>query len=425
MSRMFTASPSSTFRSPRSTTTLSREWARAAFSAAGRACGFTMSSFTWISPWAVIVTLTPVGAADATAELGRSTFLPCVEITDVVTIKMISSTRKMSVSGVMLISATMSSPVSSPALGREWMATASLRSDGRRGRCRCRAGRFHVQERLDEALAAACKSGGDSVHAYLEIVVEAEGHEGFGDAGGHDREPPRALHRHLVEGADDADHRAEEADEGRQGADRAEDPEPAAQLAHGFLARSGEHAVEVFEGDVLPAQSLDEDLRHRVLRRRGLAQRPGGGDVAFGEMVNHPPRQVAHLGLEATKPKEALDHDRERHDRREGEGVDREPALLEQAKQRPRVEGGGGGGGRSSGLRLSDGVNCGAGIQGFSSALFRSCNVPCAGPARCGGLRALVGGTTSPSPRAGVTLQDRTRIRSKLCAARRELGSSR
>ncbi len=68
--------------------------------------------------------------------------------------KMISSTRKMSVSGVMLISATMSSP-SPRRLGRELDGHGGASVAGAGGAAR----RLDVEQRLHEALAGAREAG--------------------------------------------------------------------------------------------------------------------------------------------------------------------------------------------------------------------------------------------------------------------------
>src|SRR4030095_7201504 len=92
-------------------------------------------------------------------------FLPWLATTEVVTMKMISRTRKTSVSGVMLISATtLSSPLSSA--GRNDVATGGLR---------CRQGlarRLDVQERLHEALAGARVGRRERADADLQAGVE-------------------------------------------------------------------------------------------------------------------------------------------------------------------------------------------------------------------------------------------------------------
>src|SRR5690606_13067002 len=271
VSRMPTARPSSTARSPRSTTTFSRAPSSAARSAGSSWSSGTTVPSTAISSAAVTVTVTPCGDCAATAASGSATSLPWLEITLLVTMKMISSTRKMSVSGVMLISATMSSPVDSSALGREWMATADLLgAHGLRGGP-------DVEQRLHEPLGRARPGRAHVADLHLQEVVEGERHDRdaeadrgrdqrLRDARGDDREAARALDRDLPERLHDADHGAEQPDEGRQRADRAEQPEPAPQIGDRLLAGRREDPLEVLERDVLPREPFLEDLAERRLR---------------------------------------------------------------------------------------------------------------------------------------------------------------
>src|SRR5262249_55061724 len=152
-------------------TIFSRARSSRCLSSSGSCSTLTVWSSTWISPAAVTVTFTPEGVASETAELGRSTSLPWLEITEGVTMKMISRTRKMSVSGVMLISATISSPPSSSPLGRERAAMPHLRG-GLRARLDARG--LDVQQRLHEALAGAREAGGHAAGADLQVVVGRE-----------------------------------------------------------------------------------------------------------------------------------------------------------------------------------------------------------------------------------------------------------
>src|SRR5215471_12911752 len=97
--------------------------------------------------------------------------------------KMIKRTRKMSVSGVMLISATMPSPPSSSPLGRERAAMPHLRrlllllleSRGRR---------LDVEQRLHEPLAGAGEQTTHRVVPHLQPVEERERDDGHQKAGG-------------------------------------------------------------------------------------------------------------------------------------------------------------------------------------------------------------------------------------------------
>src|SRR5262245_26849558 len=349
-SRMFTALPSSTFLSPRRITIFSLALSSADLSAPGSAASETALPSTSTSPAEVTVTVTPLGVVEATAELGRSTSLPWFEITLVVTMKMIRRTRKMSVSGVMLISATMPSEISSsppPPLGRERAAMPDLLAllflVGR-------GGGLDVEQRLDEPLAGAREQARDRAHPHLQPVERGQrddrdeqadrgGDERLRDAGRDDGEAARALRRHVVERLQDAPDRPEQADERRERADRAEHPQPAAQLGDRFAARGREHADQVFERDVQPAQALEEDPRERRLGR--LAQRARGHEIVLHERVDHPAGQLPAAPVEAAQPEQLLDDHRDRDDGAEAERVDGQPALVEEVENRGGVEAGG------------------------------------------------------------------------------------
>src|SRR6185369_5660267 len=164
-------------------------------------------------------------------------------IADVVIMKMIRSTRKTSVSGVMLISATM------------WPRVCDLNSA---------IGLPRGGDRLDQPPAPDAQRRVDLLHAVLEVVVEDERHDAdgdaergrdkrLGDAAGDDAEAARAREAHGMERPHDADDRAEEPDERRRGADRAEDPE---------IRTAALYLLELaLVGDVL------EDRQRRPLRR--------------------------------------------------------------------------------------------------------------------------------------------------------------
>src|SRR5262245_37983817 len=149
--------------SPRRITWRSSVLSSAAFSAASTASRRTAAPSTCTVPSAASVRLTAFGGVELVccAE-GSSTFLPVFAITEEVTMKMISRTRKTSVSGVMLISATIAPSSSSP--GR---CTAMLALPGV-------AARLEIQQRLHEALARAREHGGDVADARLQPVEQPE-----------------------------------------------------------------------------------------------------------------------------------------------------------------------------------------------------------------------------------------------------------
>src|SRR5262249_49893853 len=152
------------------------------------------------------------------------TFGPDSTIAELVIMKMISSTRKMSVSGVMLISATMPSP--SPPSFSGNLPSATFPPEG--------------TDAVDEACDADAHGRAEIVEAHLKVVVgrdrddrDAEAARGrrrrLRDARRDHREAAGAGLGHVVERAHDADHRAEQADERRRAADRADQPDVAAQ----------------------------------------------------------------------------------------------------------------------------------------------------------------------------------------------------
>src|SRR5215470_6233598 len=109
--------------------------------------------------------------------------------------KMISRTRKTSVRGVTLISAS------------TWPRVCVLSA-----MCPPRQ-----RDRLDQAAAADAQRRVDALHPRVEIVVQRDrddadgepqrsGDERFGDAARDDAEAARAGERHAVEGAHDAEH---------------------------------------------------------------------------------------------------------------------------------------------------------------------------------------------------------------------------
>src|SRR5262249_5684232 len=132
-----------------------------------------------------------------------------------------SRTRKMSVSGVMLISAKIApSPTSSSGS----LPSAILLLPA-------------AAQRLQELLGEDLELDGDAREALVEVVVEDDRHDGDQDARGgrdqrlrdalrHDGEAAAAVLGDRAEGGHDADDGAVEADEGRGRADGAEDPQP-------------------------------------------------------------------------------------------------------------------------------------------------------------------------------------------------------
>src|SRR5215470_9187604 len=158
------------------------------------------------------------GSMSFVAPLGRFTFTPCRDAVSTMTLddtmKMMSRTRKMSVKGVMLISAKMPPPSVSSSGS---LPSAILRLLG---------GSQRLEELLDEHLAL----DRDPRQALVEVVVDDDRLDGDGDAGRggderlrdalrHDGEPAAAVLRDRSERGHDADDGAVEADERRGRAD--------------------------------------------------------------------------------------------------------------------------------------------------------------------------------------------------------------
>src|SRR5262249_20424121 len=199
------------------------------------------------------------GSMSCEAPLGRFTFTPSRDavstITDELTMKMMSSTRKMSVSGVMLISAKIP-PAPASSSGSLPSAILGLRVVGQ------------LAQRLEELVHQQLDVDRDAGEPLVEEVVEDDGLDGDGDAGGggderlgdalrHDGEPAAAALGDGAERVHDADDGAVEADERRGRADRAEDPQAhlhvegdALTLAiDGGLERVARRAPVAFEAD--------------------------------------------------------------------------------------------------------------------------------------------------------------------------------
>src|SRR5262249_41009211 len=181
-----------------------------------RSASCTAVPATMMAPAFVIDTTSDLaaGSTSLVAPLGRLTFTPARDAVSTmtldVTMKMMSSTRKMSVSGVMLISAKIApSPTSSS--GSLPSAILALRAG---------------PQRLQELLGQDLQLDGDARQPLVEVVVDDDGldrdrdargggDERLGDALRHDGEAAAAVLRDGAERGHDADDGPVEADEGR------------------------------------------------------------------------------------------------------------------------------------------------------------------------------------------------------------------
>src|SRR5262245_16843672 len=168
-----------------------------------------------------MVTMTPFCSCSSAFDCGRSTPSGFI-IADVVIMKMISRTKKTSVSGVTLISATM------PRRRGPLLSAMDPPAGG---------------DGLQHPAAADAQRGVDAVHARLEVVVEdhrddadaeAErgGDERLRDSRRDDGEAARARERDGMERSNDAEHGSEQSDERGRRADGSQHPEIRARTLH-------------------------------------------------------------------------------------------------------------------------------------------------------------------------------------------------
>src|SRR5262245_22865938 len=165
--RIFTASPKITSLSPSKITGISfcaSTKGRSAISSSARVVGLLL---TKISFCGVTVMTICRGSDCVSCTCGRLMLAPDCTIATLVTMKMINSTRKMSVSGVMLISAMMAEPLPFFLRG---LAIAI---------------RFPPQaQRFEHAVGADGHDGLDAFELGVKVIVENDGDDGDGQAEG-------------------------------------------------------------------------------------------------------------------------------------------------------------------------------------------------------------------------------------------------
>src|SRR5262249_15893349 len=200
------------------------------------------------------------------APFGRLTFTPSFLASSTTTLddtmKMMRRTRKMSVSGVMLISAKRPPPSPLSSSGTLPTAIRTL---------------LHSLQRFDELLDEEPELDGDGGEALVEVVEDDDGDDGdedagrrrderLGDALRHDAEAAAAVLGDGLEGLHDADDGAEEADERGDGADGADDPQPGAEVEVDALPRPVDGGDEgVVARPPLALEADQEDVGERRL----------------------------------------------------------------------------------------------------------------------------------------------------------------
>ena len=141
-----------------------------------------------------------------------------------------------------------------------------------------------------------------------------------------------ALDRHGLEGADDADHRAEEAHVGGQRTHGAHEPEAALQIEGRLLAGGREHTLEILQGHVLPLHRLQVDLGDGLVAV--LAQALGLQEIALDQGVDGVAGELARAFRDPAEAPHALEEDEERHEGAHRQGVDGQSALVQELQYR-------------------------------------------------------------------------------------------
>src|SRR5262245_11042434 len=188
----------------------------------------------------------------------------------VTTMKMISITRQTSTRGVTLMSLFTPATMFGLCLGRSMLAPLLLHEEVDQLR---RGVRHLDREPLELSREVVEHPGGGNRHA----ETERGGHERFRDTGRHRADTAGAGQRHAVERVDDADHGAEQADEGGDGGDRRQRADALLEVRRGEQRRAldgaagGFHHLEVRQraGLALELERLEagrDDPRQVALR---------------------------------------------------------------------------------------------------------------------------------------------------------------
>src|SRR5919199_2275140 len=327
-----------------------------------------------MSPFSVTATTTEVSlmmfwsSSGLRMSRGSATETPCWR-NGVMTMKMISSTSMMSTIGVTLISdwrpppppavipiaLSPGAPPPRPRRGRT-PRPARGRPAGRARRTpqkklRPELPRAVLQEVVDQLRRRVVHLDDEAVDLAREVVEEPHGGHGHGEAEGRrqkrlgeaarDRAEAGRLRRlHAGEGVDDAEHRAEQADEGGGRADGRQAREAALELGtldgDGALQRPLT-GLDLVAGDVRRGLVRAELLEARVDDHRQVrllvlvADVDGLLDAVVLQGLGDARGELARLLLGRRVGQEALDHDRDgvhRHDEQDDDDRQRHPAEV-------------------------------------------------------------------------------------------------
>src|ERR1700683_37803 len=262
--------------------------------------------------------MTPLFSGEVFSANGRSTWAADSIVTEVVTMKMINSTKKISVSGVILMSAKTPPPPVVP-------LTATALSPLQRG--------------VDQAIAVDLQKRIDVLNLDREVVEENNrddcdcesergGDQRGRDTGGDDRESAGAHDRHRLEGNQDADHGAEQSDERCGSSCRRENPYVAVQL-EGLL----EASLFVELDQVIAIQRLRGGDQHVIDALRRVAARLGRlqsfVELALAKRSDQRIGELGRFGLDAGERPQAFENDRQDYHRDEQQGIRRVVTFLD------------------------------------------------------------------------------------------------
>src|SRR5512146_2810558 len=262
--------------------------------------------------------MTPLFSGAVFCASGRSTWEAASMVTEVVTMKMMSRTRKMSVSGVMFICQNISPELLGP-------LTANGLSPLQRG--------------VDETGGVDVDGGVDIVDLHREVVVENDRddrdrqsqcgrNQRLRNARRHHRETAGAHHRHRLERGQNADHGAEQPDERSRGARRCEHPDVTLELDQLGEAPLLVEFLQPRAIEVLGAR--DERMEDAVGGgMAGLGALQGLVELALAPRTYQRVGGLGGAGPDAAQSPQALEDNRQANDRDEDQRVRSVVALLD------------------------------------------------------------------------------------------------
>src|SRR5581483_2692048 len=204
--RILTVSPKRTSLSPSKITGISFCASMSGRSSDSISANVVGVLLTKISFCGVTVITICRGSDFVSSTCGKLILAPDCTIATLVTIKMINSTKKMSVNGVMLISAIMAEPLPFFLFGLA--IPMSFPPQANRFEYTVRPNRHDRLNPLKFCMEVVVENNRHNRHGQPKRCR----HQRLGNTASHDRKTASALDGHIMEGFNDPDHRAEQAD---------------------------------------------------------------------------------------------------------------------------------------------------------------------------------------------------------------------